>query len=188
MNKERLIPLIVATALFMENMDSTVIATSLPAIASDIGTSPLYTLKTVLNLAGDRPDSFTVLGSLSLVIWTLILITSVKYVGFAMRIDNDGEGGIIALMTLLGVKKHQRPLIIAVGLFGAALIYGDGAITPAISVLSALEGVEQIAPSLQTYVLPAATVILLALFAAQPFGTAAIGRSAHRLAGAAEDR
>ena len=70
-----------------------------------------------------------------------------------MRIDNDGEGGIIALMTLLGVKRHQRPLIVAAGLFGAALIYGDGAITPAISVLSALEGVEQIAPSLQTYVL-----------------------------------
>ena len=89
-----------------------------------------------------------------------------------MRIDNDGEGGIIALMTLLGVKKHQRPLIVAVGLFGAALIYGDGAITPAISVLSALEGVEQIAPRLQTYVLPAATAILLALFAVQPFGTA----------------
>ena len=94
-----------------------------------------------------------------------------------MRIDNDGEGGIIALMTLLGVKRRQRPLIVAVGLFGAALIYGDGAITPAISVLSALEGVEQIAPSLQSYVLPAATVILLALFAVQPFGTAAIGRA-----------
>ena len=94
-----------------------------------------------------------------------------------MRIDNDGEGGIIALMTLLGVKRHQRPLIVAAGLFGAALIYGDGAITPAISVLSALEGVEQIAPSLQTYVLPAASVILLALFAIQPFGTAAIGRA-----------
>ena len=80
-------------------------------------------------------------------------------------------------MTLLGVKKHQRPIIVAVGLFGAALIYGDGAITPAISVLSALEGVEQIAPALQTYVLPAATAILLALFAVQPLGTAAIGRA-----------
>ena len=112
----------------------------------------------------------TTLGALSLILWTLFLITTVKYVNIAMRIDNDGEGGIIALMTLLGVKRHQRPLIIAVGLFGAALIYGDGAITPAISVLSALEGVEQIAPSLQTYVLPAATVILLALFAAQPLG------------------
>ena len=94
-----------------------------------------------------------------------------------MRVDNDGEGGIIALMTLLGVKKGHRPIIIAVGLFGAALIYGDGAITPAISVLSALEGVEQIAPALQTYVLPASAVILLVLFAVQPFGTAAIGRA-----------
>ncbi len=93
-----------------------------------------------------------------------------------MRVDNDGEGGIIALMTLLGVKTHQRPIISAVGLFGAALIYGDGAITPAISVLSALEGVEQIAPSLTTCVLPAATVVLLALFAVQPFGTAALSK------------
>ena len=117
------------------------------------------------------------MGALSLIVWTLFLITTVKYVNIAMRIDNDGEGGIIALMTLLGVKRHQRPLIVAAGLFGAALIYGDGAITPAISVLSALEGVEQIAPSLQSYVLPAATAILLALFAIQPFGTAAIGRA-----------
>ncbi len=107
----------------------------------------------------------------------MFLITTVKYVNFAMRIDNDGEGGIIALMTLLGVKKGQRPLIIAVGLFGAALIYGDGAITPAISVLSALEGMEQIAPTLHAYVLPAAAAILLALFAAQPLGTAVIGRA-----------
>jgi len=125
----------------------------------------------VLDYTGPHPNPADTLGALSLILWTLFLITTVKYVNIAMRIDNDGEGGIIALMTLLGVKKHQRPLIIAVGLFGAALIYGDGAITPAISVLSALEGVEQIAPSLQTYVLPAATVILLALFAAQPFGT-----------------
>jgi hypothetical protein len=100
-----------------------------------------------------------------------------KYVNFAMRIDNDGEGGIIALMRLLGVKKRQRPIIIAVGLFGAALIYGDGAITPAISVLSALEGMEQVTPTLKTYVLPAATLILLALFAVQPFGTRTIGRA-----------
>ena len=118
-----------------------------------------------------------VLGALSLIVWTLFLIATVKYVNFAMRVGNDGEGGIIALMTLLGVKKHQRPIIIAVGLFGAALIYGDGAITPAISVLSALEGVEQIAPALQTYVLPAATAILILLFAVQPLGTANIGRA-----------
>ena len=88
-------------------------------------------------------------GALSLILWTLFVITTIKYVNFAMRIDNDGEGGIIALMSLLGVKKGHRPAIVAVGLFGAALIYGDGAITPAISVLSALEGVEQVAPSLE---------------------------------------
>jgi KUP system potassium uptake protein len=150
---------------------------ALGVVFGDIGTSPLYTLKTVLDYTGPHPDPAAVLGALSLILWTLFLITTVKYVNFAMRVDNDGEGGIIALMTLLGVKKHQRPIIISVGLFGAALIYGDGAITPAISVLSALEGVEQIAPALTAYVLPAATVILLALFAVQPFGTAAIGRA-----------
>ena len=94
-----------------------------------------------------------------------------------MRVDNDGEGGILALMSLLGVKKQHRPTIVAVGLFGAALIYGDGAITPAISVLSALEGFEQAAPGLTPYVLPAAVVILVALFAIQPQGTARIGRA-----------
>ena len=150
---------------------------ALGVVFGDIGTSPLYTLKTVLDHTGPHPDPAATLGALSLILWTLILVTTVKYVNIAMRIDNDGEGGIIALMTLLGVKQHQRPLIIAVGLFGAALIYGDGAITPAISVLSALEGVEQVAPHLQAYVLPAAAAILLALFAAQPFGTAAIGRA-----------
>src|SRR5271170_2178668 len=143
----------------------------------DIGTSPLYTLKTVLDLTGGKPDAATILGSLSLILWTLFIITSVKYVNFAMRIDNDGEGGIIALMTLLGAKKRHRPAIIAVGLFGAALIYGDGAITPAISVLSALEGIEQAAPALSSYVLPLAVIILIALFAIQPLGTARIGRA-----------
>ncbi len=150
---------------------------ALGVVFGDIGTSPLYTLKTVLDTTGPHPDAVATLGALSLILWTLFLITTIKYVNFAMRVDNDGEGGIIALMTLLGVKKHQRPIIIAAGLFGAALIYGDGAITPAISVLSALEGVEQIAPGLTTYVLPAATLVLLALFAIQPFGTAKIGRA-----------
>jgi len=150
---------------------------ALGVVFGDIGTSPLYTLKTVLDLAGDKPDAFTVLGSLSLVIWTLIIITSVKYVTFAMRIDNDGEGGILALMSLLGAKQHRRPAIVAVGLLGAALIYGDGAITPAISVLSALEGLNIVAPSFKPYVLPAAVAVLIALFAIQPMGTAKIGRA-----------
>jgi KUP system potassium uptake protein len=161
------------------------IAASLPALSlsalgvvfGDIGTSPLYTLKTVLDLTGGKPDVAVTLGVLSLVIWTLIIVTSIKYVAFAMRVDNDGEGGILALMSLLGVKRRQRAAIVAVGLFGAALIYGDGAITPAISVLSALEGLDIVTPSLHPYILPAAVLILVALFAVQPQGTMRIGRA-----------
>ena len=147
---------------------------ALGIVFGDIGTSPLYTFKTILGVTSS-PDPGVVLGALSLVLWTLFLITTVKYVSFAMRVDNDGEGGILALMALLGVKKQQRPSIVAVGLFGAALIYGDGAITPAISVLSALEGLNLATPALQPYIVPAAVVILLALFAIQSQGTATIG-------------
>src|SRR5438445_758001 len=161
------------------------VARSLPALGlsalgvvfGDIGTSPLYTLKTVLGLTGGATDPATVLGILSLVIWTLIVVTTIKYVAIAMSIDNDGEGGILALLTLLGVKRQHRPVIIAVGLFGAALIYGDGAITPAISVLSALEGLDIALPGFAPYVLPVSVLILVALFAIQPQGTARIGRA-----------
>src|SRR5712691_1626200 len=149
---------------------------ALGIVFGDIGTSPLYTFKTILGTAEKSPDAAAVLGALSLVLWTLFIITTVKYVLFAMRVDNDGEGGILALMALLGVKKQNRPTIVAVGLFGAALIYGDGAITPAISVLSALEGLNMATPALQPYVVPAAVVILLVLFAIQSRGTAAIGQ------------
>src|SRR6202790_3514507 len=146
----------------MASPDKTIEATSpsnLPAVSlaalgivfGDIGTSPLYTFKTVLNLTGARPDAATLFGALSLVVWTLFLITTVKYVSFAMRVDNDGEGGILALMSLL-IKKQRRPAIVALGLVGAALIYGDGAITPAISVLSALEGLNMATPVFQPYV------------------------------------
>jgi KUP system potassium uptake protein len=150
---------------------------ALGVVFGDIGTSPLYTLKTVLGLTGGTPDTATTLGVLSLVIWTLIIITTIKYVSVAMRVDNDGEGGILALMSLLGVKRQHRPTIIAVGLFGAALIYGDGAITPAISVLSALEGLEIVLPAFASYVVPVSVLILVALFAIQPQGTARIGRT-----------
>src|SRR3984893_7707214 len=129
---------------------------ALGIVFGDIGTSPLYTFKTILDLTGERPDASTILGALSLVLWTLFIITTIKYVSFAMRVDNDGEGGILALMALLGVKKRKRPTIVAVGLFGAALIYGDGAITPAISVLSALEGLNMATLALQPYVVPTA--------------------------------
>lgn len=150
---------------------------ALGIVFGDIGTSPLYTLKTVLSMTVGTPTPAIVLGVLSLIVWTLIIITSVKYVIFAMSIDNDGEGGILALMSLLGTKKHQRPVIVAIGLFGAALIYGDGAITPAISVLSALEGLNIATPAVGPYVLPAALVILVALFAIQLQGTARIGKA-----------
>jgi KUP system potassium uptake protein len=150
---------------------------ALGIVFGDIGTSPLYTLKTVLELVGRAPDRSVTLGALSLIVWTLIVVTTIKYVSVAMRVDNDGEGGILALMSLLGVKRRHRPVIIAVGLFGAALIYGDGAITPAISVLSALEGLEIPFPGFTRYVLPLSVLILVALFAIQPQGTARIGRA-----------
>jgi KUP system potassium uptake protein len=164
----------------LKTVTSSLSALSLSALGvvfGDIGTSPLYTLKTVLNLTGGNPDPTAILGALSLVIWTLIIVTSIKYVSFAMRIDNDGEGGILALMSLLGVKRQHRPAIVALGLFGAALIYGDGAITPAISVLSALEGLDIVTSTLRPYILPAAVVILIALFAIQPLGTTKIGKA-----------
>lgn len=150
---------------------------ALGIVFGDIGTSPLYTLKTVLGLAGENPDAQVTLGALSLIIWTLIMVTTIKYVVVAMRVDNDGEGGILALMALLGVKRERRPVIVAVGLFGAALIYGDGAITPAISVLSALEGLTITTPVVQPYIVPAAVAILIGLFAFQPQGTSRIGRT-----------
>lgn len=149
---------------------------ALGVVFGDIGTSPLYTFKTLLAATDHAAQVSTVLGMLSLVIWTLFIITTVKYVLFAMHIDNDGEGGILALMALLGVKRHHRPAIVAVGLFGAALIYGDGAITPAISVLSALEGLELATPTLQPYILPAALIVLIGLFTIQSQGTSTIGR------------
>ena len=149
---------------------------ALGVVFGDIGTSPLYTFKTVLDVTGPHPDPATTLGALSLIVWTLILITTVKYVALAMSIDNEGEGGILALMSLLGVRKRHRPAIVLGGLFGAALIYGDGAITPAISVLSALEGTRVVLPELAPFVVPAALVILLGLFAVQHQGTARIGR------------
>ena len=148
---------------------------ALGIVFGDIGTSPLYTLKTAFDILGGDASPDRILGMLSLLVWTLFLITTIKYVVIAMSIDNEGEGGILALMSLLGVQLRHRPLIILAGLLGAALIYGDGAITPAISVLSALEGFEIAAPSLTHYVLPAAVLILLLLFAVQPLGTSRIG-------------
>ncbi|HYA65792.1 MAG TPA: KUP/HAK/KT family potassium transporter, partial [Burkholderiaceae bacterium] len=141
----------------------------------DIGTSPLYTLKTAYEAAGGVSVDVA-LGLLSLIIWTLIIVTSVKYVALVMRADNDGEGGILALMAHLALKGKERPLVVGIGILGAAMLYGDGAITPAISVLSALEGLKLPAPAVAPMVLPLAVLILLALFAFQRHGTSVIGR------------
>lgn len=149
---------------------------ALGVVFGDIGTSPLYTLKTVLFLSGDAPTPEVILGLLSLIFWTLVIVTSVKYAIFAMRIDNNGEGGILALMSLLVSHKNHRPAVVFAGLFGAALIYGDGAITPAISVLSALEGLNIVLPESKPYILPATVAILVSLFAIQALGTARIGK------------
>ncbi|PSO32537.1 potassium transporter Kup [Bradyrhizobium sp. MOS002] len=148
---------------------------ALGVVYGDIGTSPLYTLKIVLGAAGQHPAPEAVLGSLSLIVWTLIIITTVKYIILALRVDNQGEGGVLALMALLS-RKPERHLVLLVGMFGAALVYGDCVLTPAISVLSALEGLEVIAPELDRFVLPGTVAILAALFAVQQRGTAVLGR------------
>src|SRR6516162_4263188 len=148
---------------------------ALGVVFGDIGTSPLYTLKTVLDVTG-HSEPTAILGALSLILWTLIIVTSLKYVTFALRMDNGGEGGILALMALLRRMHGRQPIIMLMGLCGAALVYGDATITPAISVMSALEGLNIVAPHLQRYMLPATVVILAALFAVQRQGTARIGR------------
>jgi len=148
---------------------------ALGVVYGDIGTSPLYTLKIVLEATGTQPGPEAVLGALSLIVWTLIIITTVKYIGLALRVDNEGEGGVLALMALLS-RKPGRRLVLLIGMFGAALVYGDCALTPAISVLSALEGLDVIAPGLDRFVLPGTVVILAALFAVQQRGTADIGQ------------
>jgi KUP system potassium uptake protein len=155
---------------------------ALGVVFGDIGTSPLYALQTVFHADhGSVPTSSSaVYGVLSLVFWAVTIIVSVKYVTFIMRADNDGEGGIMALIALIqraGLpSRSTQVVLISLGIFGAALFYGDGMITPAISVLSAVEGLEVVSPSLDSLVLPIALTILTALFVIQRFGTGAVGR------------
>jgi KUP system potassium uptake protein len=148
---------------------------ALGVVYGDIGTSPLYTMKTALEWGGGATPEVAI-GMLSLIVWTLLITTSIKYVAVVMRADNDGEGGILALMSLLGTKHRSRTGVIAIGVLGAALLYGDGAITPAISVLSALEGLKLAAPTIAPYVVPLSVVILVGIFALQPLGSGRIGK------------
>jgi KUP system potassium uptake protein len=178
------------------NNDSPAIDTSTPASAAagrpvqaarlaalgivfgDLGTSPLYTLQTVVQAIGGQFTPSSALGVLSLIFWTLLITISIKYCLFVMRADNRGEGGILALMSLVGANGFVAgfKVLTAMGLLGAALIYGDGVITPAISVLSALEGVNVATDTLKPFVMPAAVLILVVLFATQRFGSERIGR------------
>jgi KUP system potassium uptake protein len=148
-------------------------------VFGDIGTSPLYALKEVFH--GGLPiDHDHVLGVLSLIFWSLTLVVTIKYAVFIMRADNKGEGGIMALMTLALHGSHDNPskmrFIITIGLLGAALFYGDSIITPAISVLSAVEGLQIVAPQLEHYVLPITIAVLSVLFIIQSRGTGAVGK------------
>jgi KUP system potassium uptake protein len=147
-------------------------------VYGDIGTSPIYAFREALKATGAAsPGATEVLGILSLLIWTLILIVTVKYVFFLLRADNRGEGGILSLYTLVRLALGRRSLpILLLALFGAALFAGDAAITPAISVLSAVEGTELILPALAPYVLPVTLGILVALFMMQRIGTAKVAK------------
>ncbi|MFQ5529015.1 MAG: potassium transporter Kup [Gemmatimonadota bacterium] len=153
---------------------------ALGVVYGDIGTSPIYALRESLHGSyGLAQTEATVLGILSLIFWSLIIVISIKYLGFVMLADNRGEGGIIALTALVNPRAHSTErgsqLLVLAGLFGAALLYGDSMITPAISVLSAIEGLEFITPVFSPYVIPITVLILIGLFSLQSRGTARVG-------------
>ena len=152
---------------------------ALGIVYGDIGTSPLYAFKVAVTAAGGAPGAAAV-GIASLIIWSLIVVVSVKYALLILRADNHGEGGVVAMLALLGARdaapRTRKAALLILGLVGAALLYGDGAITPAISVLSAVEGLKTDAPWLAPAVLPITVAILVGLFMAQSRGTGTIGR------------
>ena len=149
-------------------------------VYGDIGTSPLYALKEVFAHGHVPLTPDNIYGVLSLVFWTLTVVVSIKYVMLILRADNNGEGGLIAMLALASQAVKHRPVLrqrlLLVGIFGTAIFFGDGVITPAISVLSAVEGLEVAAPSLHRYVLPITLAVLTVLFIFQRFGTASVGR------------
>jgi KUP system potassium uptake protein len=151
---------------------------TLGVVYGDIGTSPLYVYRAIGRASGGHSDEISLLGSLSLIFWTLIVVVAVKYAMIVMRASNRGEGGILALMALTRASwRGRNRYLIVCGLIGAALLYGDGIITPAISVLSAVEGLNGISSGFTPFTMPLAAVILVALFLVQRFGTAAVGRA-----------
>ena len=150
---------------------------ALGVVFGDIGTSPIYAFRESLKAAGGTPVEATVLGVLSLVFWAIVMIVALKYVVFVMRADNDGEGGTMALLSLaLPAAGRLKDVLLVVGLAGASLFFGDAMITPAISVLSAVEGLEIATPVIRPYVVPIAAAVLIALFAIQRRGSGKVGK------------
>ncbi len=157
---------------------------ALGVVFGDIGTSPIYTIQTVFNPDDPHPvDAVTdhVYGIVSLIFWSVTIVVTIKYVLLVLRADNDGEGGVLSLITLirrraLGGSARTKIILAALGIFGASLFFGDSVITPAISVLSAVEGIKLVQPSFSPYVVPITAVIIVVLFASQRFGTARVGR------------
>jgi KUP system potassium uptake protein len=154
---------------------------ALGVVYGDIGTSPLYALKEIFHGGHVPVTPHNVLGVLSLIFWTMTVVVSLKYVLLILRADNNGEGGLIAMLALATTAVKDRPglrhALLMVGMFGTAVFYGDGVITPAITVLSAMEGLEVLAPALHPFILPLALLVITCLFAVQRFGTGGIGRA-----------
>ena len=168
-----------------ETLRAAVVVGALGVVFGDIGTSPIYTIQTVFNPADPHPvpiSTANVFGVVSLVFWSVMIIVTLTYVSLVMRANNEGEGGIMALITLLrrwggdAGSSRRTALLASLGIFGAALFFGDSMITPAISVLSAVEGVKVIEPALEELIVPLTAVIIVVLFAVQRRGTAAVGR------------
>ena len=157
---------------------------ALGVVFGDIGTSPIYTMQTVFNPDDPHPVAVleqNVYGIASLIFWAVTIVVTIKYVLLVLRADNEGEGGILSLMTLVTRRTapgsaRTKVVLAAAGIFGASLFFGDSMITPAISVLSAVEGLELVEPSFEQYVVPITAVIIVLLFASQRFGTAKVGR------------
>ncbi|MBP8271514.1 MAG: KUP/HAK/KT family potassium transporter, partial [Sphaerotilus sp.] len=180
----RFVPLPVTTAHPQHASPRAIAALTLGALGvvyGDIGTSPLYALKEVFHGGHVAPTPDNILGVLSLIFWTMTVIVSLKYVLLILRADNNGEGGLIAMLALATHAVRDRPqlyrTLMVIGMFGTAIFYGDGVITPAISVLSAIEGLGIAAPGLHQFVLPLTLIVLTGLFAVQRFGTGGIGKA-----------
>src|ERR1700694_3907735 len=156
------------------------VVAAMGVVFGDIGTSPLYTLKVCLGLANSKGGLGDVLGILSLLVWALVIVVCIKYATFIMRVDHDGEGGILALLALASPPPVFGKMIAPAGLtlvvvIGASMLLGDGIITPAISIISAVEGISVVSSEFQRYIVPISLAVIVGLFALQRRGTENVG-------------